>query len=82
VTWISLRQKYEGSFMPAGAVGVSLLLGAAEPGGAAQQPMGSQLSAAAIGTMAAGTIGEQRSSSTRGRIPCYKSLGVGHASLR
>jgi hypothetical protein len=46
---MSLRQRYRkvlSQIMPAGAVGVSLLLGAAAPGGAAQHPVDSQLSAA------------------------------------
>ena len=43
-----LRQRYLrilSQIMPAGAVGVSLLLGAAAPGDAAQRPANSQLSA-------------------------------------
>ena len=46
---MSLRQRYLRvllQIMPAGAVGVSLLLGAAAPGDAAQHPADSQLSAA------------------------------------
>ena len=46
---MSLRQKYRrvlSQMMPAGAVGVSLLLGAAAPGDAAQHPADSRLSAA------------------------------------
>ena len=46
---MSLRQKYFrvlSQIMPAGAVGASLLLGAAAPGNAAQLPANSQLAAA------------------------------------
>ena len=46
---MSLRQRYLrvlSQIMPAGAVGVSLLLGSAAPGDAAQYPANSQLSAA------------------------------------
>ena len=46
---MSLRQRYlkiPSQMMPAGAVGVSLLLGAAAPGDATQHPADSRLSAA------------------------------------
>jgi rSAM-associated Gly-rich repeat protein len=46
---MSLRQRYIkviSQIMPAGAIGVSLLLSAAAPGEAAQHPVGSQLSTA------------------------------------
>jgi hypothetical protein len=49
VAWMSLRQRYLrvlSQIMPAGAVGVSLLLGAAAPGDTAQHPADSRLSAA------------------------------------
>jgi hypothetical protein len=49
VAWMSLRQRYLrvlSQIMPAGAVGVSLLLGGAAPGDAAQHPADSRLSAA------------------------------------
>src|SRR6202035_3379312 len=49
VAWMSLRQRYIkvlSQIMPAGVVGVSLLLGAAAPGDAAQYPANPQLSAA------------------------------------
>jgi hypothetical protein len=49
VAWMSLRQRYLRvllQIMPAGAVGVSLLLGAAAPGDAAQHPADSRLPAA------------------------------------
>jgi hypothetical protein len=52
---MSLRQRYLtvlSRIMPAGAVGVSLLLGAAAPGDAAQRPANSQLSAADRPTVA------------------------------
>jgi hypothetical protein len=52
---MSLRQKYRkvlSRIVPAGAVGVSLLLGAAAPGDAAQHPAASQLSAADRSTVA------------------------------
>jgi hypothetical protein len=49
VAWMSLRQRYLkilSQIMPAGAVGVSLLLGSAAPGDAAQRPAASQPKAA------------------------------------
>ena len=52
---MSLRQKYLRALlqiMPAGAVGVSLLLGAAAPGDAVQHPADSLLSAADRSTVA------------------------------
>jgi hypothetical protein len=52
---MSLRQKYRkvlSLIVPAGAVGVSLLLGAAAPGDAAQHPADSHLSAGDRSTVA------------------------------
>jgi hypothetical protein len=52
---MSLRQKYLSvlsQIMPAGAVGVSLLLGSATPGDAAQHPAASQPKAADPATVA------------------------------
>jgi hypothetical protein len=55
VAWMSLRQRYLkilSQIMPAGAVGVSLLLGSAAPGDAAQRPAASQPKAADPSTVA------------------------------
>jgi hypothetical protein len=55
VAWMSLRQRYLkvlSQIMPAGAVGVSLLLGSAAPGDAAQHPAAPQPKAADPSTVA------------------------------